>query len=65
LFQALRLAAQGTAWATAQITTLRDRLVKLGVWLERSVRRVVVHVPAAFPWRREWGQLAIALGATP
>jgi Transposase DDE domain group 1 len=65
LFQARRLAAQGTAWATAQITTLRDRLVKLGVWLERSVRRVVVHVPAAFPWRREWGQLAIALGATP
>jgi Transposase DDE domain group 1 len=55
LFQALRLAARGTAWATAQVTTLRERLLKLGVWLERSVRRVVVHFPTAFPWRREWG----------
>jgi hypothetical protein len=64
LFQALRLAARGTAWATAQVTTLRERLLKLGVWLERSVRRVVVHFPTAFPWRREWGQLAGALGAT-
>jgi hypothetical protein len=64
LFQALRLAARGTAWATAQVTTLRERLLKLGVWLERSVRRVVVHFPTAFPWRREWGQLAVALGAT-
>jgi hypothetical protein len=61
------LAAANGLWNSyaPQITTLRDRLVKLGVWLERSVRRVVVHVPAAFPWRREWGQLAIALGATP
>jgi Transposase DDE domain group 1 len=64
LFQALRLAARGTAWATAQVITLRERLLKLGVWLERSVRRVVVHFPMAFPWRREWGQLAVALGAT-
>jgi hypothetical protein len=65
LFQGLRLAARGTAWATAQITTLRERLLKLGVWLERSVRRLVLHVPAAFPWRREWCALASALGATP
>jgi hypothetical protein len=65
LFQGLRLAARGTAWATAQITTLRERLLKLGVWLERSVRRLVLHVPASFPWRREWCALASALGATP
>jgi hypothetical protein len=65
LFQALRLAARGTAWATAQVSTLRERLLKLGVWLERSVRRVVVHFPMTFPWRWEWSQLAVALGATP
>jgi Transposase DDE domain group 1 len=65
LFQSLRLAARGTAWATAQVTTLRERLLKLGVWLERSVRRIVVHFPAAFPWRREWCQLAAALATTP
>jgi hypothetical protein len=53
------------AWATAQVTTLRERLLKLGVWLERSVRRLVLHFPAALPWRREWCQLAVAVGATP
>ena len=33
--------------------------------LERSVRRVVMHFPAAFPWRRGWSQSALAVGATP
>jgi Transposase DDE domain group 1 len=65
LFQGLRLAARGTEWARAQVPTLRERLLKIGVWLERSVRRIVVHFPAAFPWRREWSQLALAVGATP
>jgi Transposase DDE domain group 1 len=65
LFQGLRLAARGTRWATAQITTLREQLLKLGVWLERSVRRIVVHVPSAFPWRRAWSQLALTVAATP
>jgi hypothetical protein len=51
--------------ATAQITTLRAQLVKLGVWLERSLRRVVMHFPAALLRRREWGRLAVALGAIP
>jgi hypothetical protein len=44
---------RGTAWATARVATLRERLLKLGVWLERSVRRVVVHFHAAFAWRWE------------
>jgi hypothetical protein len=65
LFQGLRLAARGTAWATAQVRTLRERLLKIGVWLARSVRRIIVHFPATFPWRQEWGQLALAVGATP
>jgi hypothetical protein len=65
LFQGLRLAARGTAWATAQVTTLRERLLKVAVWIERSVRRIVLHFPTTFPWRREWGELAAALGATP
>jgi hypothetical protein len=65
LFQGLRLAARGTAWAIAQVTTLRERLLKVAVWIERSVRRIVLHFPTTFPWRREWGELAAALGATP
>ena len=65
LVQALRLHAAGTACATAQATTLRERLLKIAVWVERSVRRIVLHFPAAFPWRSEWRQIACAVGASP
>jgi Transposase DDE domain group 1 len=65
LVQALRLQAAGTAWATAQATTLRERVLKVAVWVERSVRRIVLHFPASFPWRPTWAQLACAVGARP
>ena len=65
LFQELRLQAAGTACARAQVSTLRERLLKLGVWLERSVRRVVLHLPAEAPWRCEWNHIARSLGAVP
>src|SRR5215470_8606958 len=65
LVQALRLHAAGTAWATAQATTLRERVLKVAVWVERSVRRIVLHLPASFPWRPTWQRLACAVGARP
>jgi hypothetical protein len=65
LFQELRLQAAGTACARAQVSILRERLLKLGVWLERSVRRVVLHLPDAAPWRVEWNHIARSLGAAP
>ena len=65
LFQELQRRAQGTACADAQVTTLRERLLKLAVWVERSVRRIVLHLPMTFPWLRTWRQLARAVGATP
>src|SRR5438093_384813 len=40
LFQELQRRARGTACADAQVTTLRERLIKLAVWVERSVRRI-------------------------
>jgi len=64
LFQELQRRARGTACADAQVTTLRERLIKLAVWVERSVRRIVLHLPATFPWLRTWRQLARAVGAT-
>jgi len=64
LFQELQRRAQRTVWADAQVTTLRERLIKLAVWVERSVRRIVLHFPAAFPWCRPWRQIARAVGAT-
>ena len=65
LLQELRQRAQGTECATAQITTLRERLLKLAVWIERSVRRLVLHLPRTAPWGATWRRLAVALGAVP
>jgi len=64
LFQELRRRAARTLGADAQITTLRERLIKLAVWVERSVRRVVLHLPTTFPWLTTWRQIARAVGAT-
>ena len=65
LVQALRGHAAGTACATAQVTTLRERLLKVAVWVERSVRRIVLHLPTSFPWQPTWRRVACAVGATP
>ena len=64
LFQTLQSLARGLGLGAAQVWTLRERLVKVAVWVERSVRRIVLHLPQAFPWRAPWRDLAQALGAT-
>ena len=64
LFQEVRQRAARTVCAHAQVTTLRERLVKLAVWVERSARRIVLHLPLNFPWLPTWRQLACAVGAT-
>ena len=64
LFQELRRRAAGTVCADAQVTTLRERLLKLAVWVERSVRRIVLYLPATFPWFPTWQRIARAVGAT-
>jgi hypothetical protein len=65
LFQELQRRARRTACADAQVSTLRERLIKLAVWVERSVRRIVLHLPATCPWLPTWRHLARAVGATP
>ena len=65
LFQELRLKARGTDLANAQVSTLRERLLKLAVWIKRSTRRIVFHLPESAPWRQEWIKIARALGAHP
>ncbi|MBH0200677.1 MAG: IS1380 family transposase [Nitrospira sp.] len=65
LLQALRQQAHGTDCATAQVSTLRERLLKLAVWVERSVRRIVLHLPRSAPWRTTWHRVAVAVGAVP
>ncbi len=65
LLQELRLAARGTAWARAQVATLRLELLKIGVQVIASVRRIVLRLPAAFPFREGWQALALRSGARP
>ena len=64
LLQELRLAARGTAWARAQVATLRLELLKIGVQAITSVRRLVLRLPAAFPYRDGWRAIALRSGAT-
>jgi hypothetical protein len=65
LLQELRRRAQGTWCAGAQVSTLRERLIKLAARVERSVRRIVLHLPQHFPWRAEWIEIAQLVGARP
>jgi hypothetical protein len=63
LMQEIRLRARRTRLARAQVTTLRDALLKIGARIVVSVRRVVLHLPATFPYEAEWSAIARALGA--
>jgi hypothetical protein len=63
--QELRHRAKGTSLATAQVTTLRERLLKIAAWIEVSVRRIVVHLPRAFAAKACWLRIAARLHATP
>lgn len=64
LLQELRLAARGTAWERAQVATLRLELLKIGVQVIASVRRLVLRLPSAFPYRDGWRAIARQSAAT-
>ena len=52
LVEALRrLALKGTEWAEAQVDTLRRKLLKIGAIVRISVRRVVLEMSSAYPWK--------------
>jgi hypothetical protein len=65
LMQELRLLARRGNCARAQVSTLRERLIKLGVWIERSVRRIVLHLPDSLPYFKDWMRIARSVGAAP
>ncbi len=65
LYQELRLRAARTALRSAQVNTLREHLMKLGAWVESSVRRIVLHLPATCVHRHDWQIIARNLGAAP
>ena len=63
LMQELRLRLARTHSARAQVSTLRERFLKIGVQVVTSVRRIVLHLPQAFPYRDTFSRLALSLGA--
>lgn len=65
LYQELRLRAARTAYRCVQVSTLREHLLKLGAWVQSSVRRIVLHLPASCVHRNDWQIIARNLGAAP
>jgi hypothetical protein len=63
LYQELRLRLKDRDLARAQVTTLRERLFKLGAVVKESVRRIVLSFPESCPWKEAWYGVARALGA--
>jgi Transposase DDE domain group 1 len=63
LLQELRLQAQPTSCARAQIWTLRQRLLTIGTQVVSSTRRLLFRLPESSPYKPEWIQIACALGA--
>jgi hypothetical protein len=52
LMEALRrLGLKGTAWAQAQVDTIRLRLLKIGAIVRLSARRVLLQLSSAYPWK--------------
>jgi len=53
LVEALRrLGLKGTEWAQAQVDTIRRKLFKIGAIVRVSVRRVVLEMSSAYPWKQ-------------
>ena len=63
LMQEMRLRLARTRHARSQVATLREHFLKLGAQVVATVRRIVVHLPQAFPYRDSFHRLALSLGA--
>jgi hypothetical protein len=62
LMEALRrLALKGTEWAQAQVDTIRRKLFKIGAIVRISVRRILLQMSSAYPWKDTYGAAFHAL----
>jgi len=64
LFQELRAALAKTELARATVATLLVKLLKVGATVKESWRRIVISLPASYPWKDLWRRAAIAVGAS-
>ncbi len=66
LFQQMRLRlSRRTNGERPTAGTMRLRLLKIAVRVQRSARRVVLHFSASHVWAAEWTRLARSCGAVP
>jgi len=56
-----RLALKGTQWAQAQVDTIRLKLFKIGTIVRISVRRILLQMSSAYPWKDIYAQVFHAL----
>jgi hypothetical protein len=62
LMEALRrLGLKGTTWAEAQVDTIRLKLLKIGAIVRLSVRRVLLQLSSAYPWKDIYAHVFHAL----
>lgn len=65
LWTVARQLLAGTELASAQVGTLRLRLIKVGVRVVQTARRVWLHLASSYPWAELWNLLARRLRAGP
>lgn len=65
LFWLLRHHLQGTELATAQVNTLRLKLLKIGARVRETSRRIWVHLASGYPYRDLLARLLQNLRASP
>jgi len=63
LMQELRCRLKRSSLANAQVETLRLKLIKIAGRVQRSCRRISLHLSEHHPWATEWMQAARAVGA--
>jgi hypothetical protein len=62
LMEALRrLGLKGTEWAQAQVDTIRLKLLKIGAVVRISVRRILLQMSSAYPWKDSYARAFRAL----
>ena len=64
LLQEIRLRVARTEMGRAQVATIRDRLIKIGVRVVESVRRYVFLLPRSYSHITEWRSLAMSFADT-
>jgi len=62
---ALAEAVRDLTGETWQFDTIRLRLIKVAGLFVEQARRILLHLPAAFPYARLWGRICANLGPPP